>query len=362
MLWLKQGDKMKFQFPHMNKHYKILFIILLLIFIVVCASFKVLMVGYENQAATLNESSDNIRKNHISTTVLYANEVASKQADDVAERLSIKIKDAYPDLSVLENELKTGNLENTKIMHILYDEINHVDLFNINNSDNRLFIFLEDGYIVDNQIRMYGKAYHTFGEDKQLDAKNAFDTFVMGADYNDNHIFYSKAGINNPSGTKVIMTVNQEEFFNRILDDLNSLDTYEVYAVAYITPDGDIFGHTDVSPDLKRNNTHKIIVVQSFNVNDVLLAKSDTNYKEAIKYNETLQNELREHVLLHSFFFILFFILFMLSTLISFFIFINDKKCSNCEGMMKENDDKWSTIKHRSLKTDQEKSTDNSKS
>ena len=62
MFSLKQGDKMKIQFPRMSKYFKFLFIIIILIFIVVTASFKVLMNAYENQIATLEESNENIRK------------------------------------------------------------------------------------------------------------------------------------------------------------------------------------------------------------------------------------------------------------------------------------------------------------
>ena len=355
---------MKFQFPHMNRYFKFLFIILLLIFIVITMSFKVLISEYESQVTTLNESNENIRKNHISTMVLYAYELATKQADDVAKRLSIKIKDTYPDLSVLENELNSGNLDNTEIVRIIYDEIGHAELFNINNPNNHLVVLLEDEYVFDNQIRKYGKAYHKFGDDQEVDSKYTFDTFLAGVNCKDNHIFYSKSDNNYPSGKTIIMPINQEQFYDRILNDLDNLDNYEVYAVAYITADGDIFGHTDVTSDLKRNTTHKIIVVQSFNVNDVLLAKNDSSYKEAIRYNETLNKQLREHMLLQSFSFILFFILFLLSILISFFIFIRDKKCFECINGTEGKNGKYLTVVHRDLKIikmDKEDSSDNSK-
>ena len=365
MFSLKQGDKMKIQFPRMSKYFKFLFIIIILIFIVVTASFKVLMNGYENQIATLDESNENIRKNHISTMVLYANELATKQAGDVAERLTIKIKDAYPDLSVLENELNSGNLDNTKLVRIIYDEIQHAELFDINNPNNHLVVYLEDGYVFDNRIYTYGKPYHTFGEDHDIDSKSAFDTFLTGVESDDNHIFYSKTCVDYPGGKRQIISINQDEFYDKILNDLHSLDNYEVYAVAYITTDGDIFGHSDVSSDLKRNKTHKIVVVQSFNVNDVLLAKSDSSYKEAIRYNESLSNELREHMLLHSLFFILFFVLFLFSSLMSFFIFMNGKNCFRCNNYnIEETNGKCSTVKQRALKDvkfDKEKSMDNNK-
>lgn len=333
---------MKIQLPHMNmnKDFRFLFILLLLIFIVITVSFKLLINEYGNQVTTLNESNESIRKNHISTMVLYAYEVANKQADDVAERLTIQIKDAYPDLSVLENELNSGNLDDTKIMRIIYDEIGHAELFNMSNPNNHLVVFLEDDYVFDNQIRKYGKPYHRFGEDQELDSKYAFDTFLTGAISKDNHIFYSKSDNKYPSDKRMIMAINQEEFYNQILNDLDNLNNYEVYAVAYITSEGDIFGHMDVTSELKRNITHKIIVVQSFNVNDVLLAKNDSSYKEAMKYNETLNKQLRDHMFLHSFSFIIIFILFLFSTLLSFFLFMTDKKCSKCVIKVKERIDK----------------------
>lgn len=87
---------------------------------------------------------------------------------------------------------------------------------------------------------------------------------------------------------KAITSGNMEELYDVFMaEGIEGLSGYEFLSVAYISPDSDIFGVPDITTPGIRVNNHKIIVVQGFNVVDILKA----NYSEKLGYLEYAERQ-----------------------------------------------------------------------
>jgi hypothetical protein len=197
---------------------------------------------------------------------------ANEKADHNAVSLINELRIAYPDMNILKMQLDDGVIGESKLPFLCYSILNENPLFGIKNKYNDGFILSRSKFVLDTNIDQYGKAWHKFHEDKSLDIELFYDILEDQIDHRENKIIYTV-----PSGSPYIPRLIIAD--KRIEDLKDTFDEYGFegfrdhifYGKAYITETGDVFGTPDISEStMKKNMNHKLIVVQKFNMYDVI--------------------------------------------------------------------------------------------
>ena len=197
---------------------------------------------------------------------------ADEKADHNAIALINELRVAYPDMNILKTQMDAGVIGESKLPFLCYNILNDNHLFGIKNSYNSGFILGRGKFVLDTNIDDYGKAWHRFDEDKSIDVQLLYDVLEDQIDLRDDKIIYTI-----PSGSPYIPRLIISD--KRVEDLKPTFDTYGFdgfrdyifYGKAYITETGDVFGTPDISEfTMKKVMNHKLIVVQQFNMYDIL--------------------------------------------------------------------------------------------
>lgn len=223
---------------------------------------------------------------------------AGIQSKIIAEEITEKIKQAYPDLQQMQYELENPQeFDSPKYLQIMRDSIYGVYLHNVNDDENDIFICTKDGMIMDvspSTAAFFPNDWESiYSRSTNPDLmKNAVALLFNRSSnmiYWEHHIFQIK----DEKLPSLPATVSLDELHQMYLQyGLEGLKHVQFLAPAYITETGDIFGIEDVSVRGIRNDNHKIIVVQTFNPYEQLMER---HLGELEKFNTFKTKMIQEH-------------------------------------------------------------------
>lgn len=237
--------------------------------------FNMEMDNFKEQIAQNDQTYTDIKWKVIDATLRNSDFLADVTAKNVSENIVADIDRQYPNKEVLRNELEQSKELSPKFSEILVNNIENRFLFNINSYDNGLFIMEHDRIIADmnpNTIDL-GKNIDGSIVDKDYNPvlyRRAMDTIVRQHD-SSKLIFYEPVPNSNPDHL-IISEMKLSALHDvYVKEGLEGLSSYVFLAPYYITNKGDIFGTPDYTNKGFTNN-HKLIVVQRFNITDILQA------------------------------------------------------------------------------------------
>lgn len=222
---------------------------------------------------------------------------ANERAQSNADLIIASIQKEYPDKDVLRREIESGDFSHSKLPLIIYGISEKSSMMHLNNRKNEMLVMLKDGYIFDSDQFEYGKGWHTFEEEKVMNARENFDTIVSLLIRREPTIIYTIQDLNDEENyhKETFIISNRSQIRRKIHDEgIESIKNYEFYGYAYITISGDIFGIPDVNPDTTISSNHKMIILQKFNLYDIMTTEyGDYMYKNTMHY-EILRQDLRK--------------------------------------------------------------------
>ena len=207
------------------------------------------------------------------STLKNVQEAANEKADHNAISIINDIRIEYPDMNVLKKQFDYGEMVSTRLPYIVYQNLCGNQLFGIHNGRNDGLVLSRDGYIFESDALEHGKSWHTFGEESKFNAKLLYDTMEAAIRVNDLTITYAAPEYNS-SGEFISSELKSGtiEDLKMIYDEngLGGFKDFTFFGKAYITETGDVFGTPDISPEAKKTNNHKLIVIQKFNMFDIM--------------------------------------------------------------------------------------------
>lgn len=281
---------------------KIKLILMLSVIVMGLTYFVLFSVERSNYHQELNEieiNMDNMKRSYIAAVFASMDILSNEKAEDIAEQLRIAIQHEYPNLNELQSEFTSKNLNNTQFTRIVYDTIKNSYLLDIHSDGERIFILVEDGFIVDGDLKKYGKPWHYFMEDKDIDGDLFFQKLTNLKNNDSGFTPYSMKLLYSNSPRRVL-TVDKSkadilEQFNYKPDRFKDV---EFYGYSFITQDGDIFGTPDVSANMQPNHNHKIVVIQKYNLYEALTFGPE--FKAELDKIYALEDVLRSQVENHN--------------------------------------------------------------
>lgn len=238
----------------------------------------------------------------IKTIIKDTNQIAKATSNDVADRIQYQTLKAYPDLSVLRKELQSDSPTSNgdAFNRILVSNTKHKFLLDMNGYDNSISVLSRKRVLVDLYQSKHMDLGHSLLVDKEIYGANPelYDEAIEALFSNATNkiIFYEPHESLNKEHIMIqSMTLSalQSVFMKEGLDGLR---TYVFLSPTYITDDGDIFGTPDHDKQGFTNN-HKIIVVQKFNIVDVIEKLHPNLMTNIDKEEETnvrnIENEMR---------------------------------------------------------------------
>ena len=281
---------------------------------------------YKTEVNNIETGRKDITWSLISSTYDMVEISANERAEILATNIVSDIKKQYPDLSVLKVLLDQGNIQNTMLPFIIYHNTYGRQMLNIANGNNGCFVMSRDGYIMDTRLVEYEKSWHSFKEETSFDAEALYLTLELINSHNEKCIIYTNSG-DTTNGLPKLIHGNKDDikkiFYENGIDGFKDL---AFYGKSYITETGDIFGTEDINSDAIRVNNHKLIVVQKFNLYDIL----QYHYGDDIEINmltfDNMKHELEKSMLVRSItYFALLFLNIVALLIIIFWSSINNK-------------------------------------
>ena len=255
-------------------------VILVAIFIVIGISryffFNIERDIHNSQMEELENSYRNMTWSLIEGTVKEASLASQASSKYISSSIVNDIKDEYEDLETLKQELDEGDYFNSKLPSLILDNIKGKYLYNIQNGSNDVFVIAtRNGVVINTDISKNNLPYHLIEDEMNYQfnyalAENAFENILNHNDFN--IIYYEPKQPENGKDDHKVITVASFNALKEVFEQegINGLKNYTVLVPTYITDDGDIFGTPDIDINGPAKN-HKLIVVQRFNIYDVLM-------------------------------------------------------------------------------------------
>lgn len=274
---------------------------ILILLIGLCLFVGYFRSGFVSNLKGINDTTDDITEiewTFVKAVITEDYLAARMQARVVAEDITEKIKYAYPDLGEMRYELENPQeVDNPEYLKIMRQSTQGVYLNDVNNDENDIFVCTRKGIIMDvspSSPAHYGGDWESIigrSTNPEL-SKNAFALLFNHSSnmiYLEHHVFHIKDE-SLPSLPQSSSIENLHEFYVKY--GLNGLKHVQFLAPAYITDTGDIFGVEDINIRGVKTNNHKIIVVQTFNAYDQLVAR---HLGELEKFNTLKTKMVGEH-------------------------------------------------------------------
>lgn len=219
---------------------------------------------------------------------------AKDNAKNVADNIVHRIEAEYPDSNELRDEFDSGNYNSPKFTKIILESISGKYLFGIKSRSNDIFVINKKGVLADMNVEKFSQIQRGFDEEMNTHFNPklgfaALENIILQK--NDNLVFY-EPNYPTSNGHRVVTYPSMEDlrqvFYN---ENLNGLKNYTFLVPVYITDNGDLFGNPDIDNDGHVNMTHKIIVVQRFNVYDIIQHSFDAQIttREQMYFNTVSQ-------------------------------------------------------------------------
>ena len=233
------------------KKYKILSICIVIILVLLFAYIGYIYAEYNNNMHNINYRIKNLNELEwmFIKSVIYEDYLAAtEQAEITANQLIEQLKNQYPDLNILKQELEYPEKQfQPKYFIIMQNVIKNKYLFNVNDDDNNNNIFICDKFgVLANTSRrarlnmdsfpLYWDAIYQEQTNLEL-TKNAVNMLLNGK----NDIIYwefpNNDAIEIPSQISID---NLHNMYNQY--GIIAFKNIQFLAPAYITATGDIFG------------------------------------------------------------------------------------------------------------------------
>ena len=228
--------------------------------------------------------------------VLKENQYTAKEeAENIKSKIKHDIYEQYgSSLLGLKEDFDTQD-SSSRIYSILGSSVSGKFHVGIENDNNDPFITSSEGIISDKSLNCsMGKTeMRAWAEETKLHwnpelSNKAIDAIVMQK--NPSIIFWEFLPPEHPNHYKLdsMYLEDLKEIYLR--EGLKGLAGYEFLSPAYIDPRGDILGISDVDNLGRKNKNMKIIVVQGFNLHDVLTLR----HKEQLNSFEEMKKKIDE--------------------------------------------------------------------
>ena len=212
--------------------------------------------------------------------------------NDIANNVEEGIREEYPDLEVLKEEMESANYSH--LDKTVAPFIKDVFLTNVENDRNDIFVAVNDGIISNFSLSDVPYEYEYKNNnifkwsdyiERSFNKTLTKDSVDMILNQSNDIIFSENKNTLIIDHEKILQPYLSEMKKVYLKEGLDGLRNYTFLVPAYITNDGDIFGQNDIINGY-RYSTYKIILIQEFNIYDQLM----TNYP-------TLINEERYHII-----------------------------------------------------------------
>ena len=271
------------------------------------------MIGAMIVVLLLNYIIDGIKETEEDTI----KSMKSETYDHMIDHMDILIKDASSNIRCIsksiEKDIKQSNMNSIKdeldkgefseeLYDIIRKNIDNKNFNDINNFRNGIVVITPNGIYEDlnisrasdSEIRNWEyEIDRAYNKELESDAINKLLT-------HSNDIIITEPNNLLPKGTKhrLIDTYDKEKIREIYLSEgIEGLKNYQIWVPVYITDSGDIFGQKDIING-KKQPTHKIIVIQEFNLYDQIKETSPLLYK-SLKGNDDINDiQIRFHYII----------------------------------------------------------------
>ena len=254
---------------------------------------------YDDNIHNMNYRSNNMNELEwmFIKSIIYEDYLAAgNQAKIIADQLTDRLKDEYPDLNILKQELEYPQYYmNPKYFMIMQDIIKDRYLFDVNGDDNNNQIFICNKYgVIANMSRrarlnmdrfpLYWDAIYQEQTNLEL-TKNAVNMLLNQK----NEIIYWEFPNDDEMDLPSEISIdNLRTIYNQY--GINGFKNIQFLAPAYITATSDIFGIEDIDIYGNKTNNNKIIVVQSFNLYQQLQARYSEEITKINIFRDSIVN------------------------------------------------------------------------
>lgn len=288
----------KFNVSIIRKAFPFIILVVLICLCVFVGNFRSDFIKNLRDTDETSKDISELEWNFIKAVIYEDYLSAGIQSKIIAEEITEKIKKAYPDLQVMQYELENPQeFDSPKYLQIIKNEIRNKYLHNVNDDENDIFVCTREGIIMDTSPSTAAfypndwKSIYNRNTNPDL-MKNAVALlFNKSSDmiYWEHHILQIK----DERLPRLPSNVSLEELRQIYLQyGIDGLKHVQFLAPAYITETGDIFGIEDIGIRGIRNDNHKIIVVQTFNPYEQLMAR---HLGELEKFNTFKTKMIQEH-------------------------------------------------------------------
>lgn len=244
----------------------------------------------ELKLARENEEKINkeINFDHITDTLYTLKGDAYEQAKLISTKVESEIKDS--DMDMIKSDLDNG-VFSEQLYDIIRHNIEGKSLNGINNFRNDVIVMTQNGVYEDLSLK---RASDASLRDWQYEIDHAYNSSLEELAI-DNILSHSD-GLIIAEPTNLMVkscdhTLLEEATITSLKDiymeeGIEGLRNYEILVPVYITDTGDIFGQQDIIQGVEQN-THKIIIVQEFNLYDQIQYMSPELYDDLIESENT---------------------------------------------------------------------------
>lgn len=226
---------------------------------------------YEEQLTRLK----NIEWVFVESLITENNSKAKIQGKNISDSIIKRVKVEYlNDHNSLKNDILFPS-STTRLAKISSEEITGKFL-NVSNDNNDLFVATKAGIISDTSLNCSVESdYRTWNKEIEMHWNKELASAAINeiASQGGSIIYWEFLTPDDPNHTsikKMSLDELRQVYFK---EGLLGLKGYEFLQPIYITDSGDIFENKEVSPNGTKSLTYKIIVVQGFNVVDLINLK-----------------------------------------------------------------------------------------
>lgn len=272
----------------MGKYRGLVAIITLLLFFLSGWQYLLLRKNIDESMSrieAIHQKYSNIRWELIRDIINNSTYIAKTVSDRTSHKIIEDVYDTYPDITVLK--FKWDNDKNNldpEFSELIEDNIRTQYLFDIHNNRNGIIVCNYEGalfFLFTNELtpnshsswdNIINKSFNKALTENAIQCIKTRNTdsivfWEIQPPIVDNHILLTRPSMD---GLKEVF----------MKEGLNGLYNYTFLVPSYITDTGDIFGTRDFKPNGERQENHKLIIIQKFNVFDIVKSQYKNTWEQ----------------------------------------------------------------------------------